>query len=144
MMKLCGNSICKPLPIIFNDCLREGKIPSDWKKAHVVLVHKKGGKQCLKNYRPTSLLPVCSKIFERLICNKIFTIFTDNKLISSNHSGFRPGDSCVNQLPAITQEIYKSFDDGLEGLKDFLKGLLLKPSFNSTSGNFLELLSDFL
>ena len=44
MIKLCGNSICKPLSIIFNDCLSEGKFLSDWKKAHVALVLKKGGK----------------------------------------------------------------------------------------------------
>ena len=39
MIKLCGNSICKPLSIIFNDCLKEGKFP--WKKAHVVLFTRK-------------------------------------------------------------------------------------------------------
>ena len=44
MIKLCGNSICKPLSIIFNDCLQEGKFPSDWKKAHVVFAQKKGDK----------------------------------------------------------------------------------------------------
>ena len=91
-----------------------GKFPSDWKKAHVVPVHKKRDKQCLKNYRPISLLPICSKIFERLIYNELFTFFTDNNLISPNQSGFRPGDSCVNQLIVITREIYKPFDDGLE------------------------------
>ena len=106
MIKLCGNSICKPLLIIFNDCLKEGKFTSDWKKAHIVTVHKNGDKQCLKNYRPISLLPICSKIFERLIYNELFTFFTDNNLISPNESGFRPGDSCVNQLIAITHEIY--------------------------------------
>ena len=74
MIKLCGNSICKPLSIIFNDCLKEGKFPSDWEKAHVVPVHKKGGKQCLENYRPISLLPICSEIFERLIYNELFTL----------------------------------------------------------------------
>ena len=68
----------------------------------------------LKSYRRISLLPICSKIFERLIYNEFFTYFTDNDLISPNQSGFRPGDSCVNQLIAITHEIYKSFDDGLE------------------------------
>ena len=67
MIKLCGNSICKPLSITFNDSLKEGKFPSDWKKARAVPVHKKGDKQCLKNYRPISLLPICSKVFERLI-----------------------------------------------------------------------------
>ena len=38
-IKLCGNSICKPVSIIFIDCLKEGKFPSDWKKAHVPPVH---------------------------------------------------------------------------------------------------------
>ena len=114
MIKLCGNLICKPLSIIYNDWLKEGKFPSDWKKAHVVPVHKKGDKQCLKNYRPISLLPICSKIFERLIYNELFTFFTDNNLISPNQSGFRPGDSCVNQLIVITHKIYKSFDEEFE------------------------------
>ena len=37
-----------------------------------------------KNYRPISLLPICSKIFERLIYNELFTFFTDKKLIYSH------------------------------------------------------------
>ena len=48
MIKLCENSICKPVSIIFNDCLKEGKFPFDLEKAHVVTVRKKGDKQCLK------------------------------------------------------------------------------------------------
>ena len=132
-----------------------GKFPSDWKKAHVVPVHKKGDKQCLKNYRPIYLLPICSKIFERLIYNELLTFFTDNNLISPNQSGFRLGDSCVNQLIAITQKICKAFDDELEVRGVFLdiskafdkvwyEGLLLKLSLNGISGNLLKLLRDFL
>ena len=41
MMKLCGNSICKPLSIIFSDCIKEEKSPSDLKKVHVIPAHKK-------------------------------------------------------------------------------------------------------
>ena len=52
-----------------------GKIPHEWKKVNVVPVHKKGNKQSLKNYRPISLLPICSKIFERLVYNEMFTFF---------------------------------------------------------------------
>ena len=100
--------------IICNDYLKERKISSDWKKAHVLPVHKKGDKQCLRHYRPICLLPICSKIFERLIYNNIFTFVTDNKLISPNQSGLRPGYSCVNQSIAITHEIYKTFDGGFE------------------------------
>ena len=57
MIKLCGNLICKALSIIFHYCLNEGKFSHEWKKAKVLLVHKKGTKQSLKNYRPISLLP---------------------------------------------------------------------------------------
>ena len=67
MIKLCGISICKPLEIIFQNCLRSGKFPSEWKKANVVPTFKKGDKQCIKNYCPVSLLPVCGKVFERLL-----------------------------------------------------------------------------
>ena len=69
MLKLCGKSICKPLDLIFQSCIKHGEFPTEWKKANVVPVHKKSDKQILKNYRPVSLLPICGKIFERLWYN---------------------------------------------------------------------------
>ena len=67
-------------------------------------------------------------------------------------SGFKLGDSCINQILAITHEIFKSFDEGFEVLLDFSKafdkvwqkGLIFKLSQNSISGNLLDILSDFL
>ena len=106
MLKLCGDSLCRPLELIFKDCLANGIFPSDWKKGYIVTVHKKNDEQCLKNYRPISLLPICSKILERLIFNEIFGSFTENDLISQHHSSFKPGDSCINHLLSITDEIY--------------------------------------
>ena len=105
MLKLCGESICKPLNLVFKSCLETGRFPSDWKKANVALVFKKGDKQLLKNYRPISLLPITGKNFERLLYNQMFEFFIRNDLISQNPPGFKPGDSCINQLLAITQEI---------------------------------------
>ena len=75
---------------------------------------QKGDKQLLKNDRPISLLPIFGKFFERIIYNNIFEYLTANKLISDNQSGFKPGDSCINQLLSITHEIYHSSDNGLE------------------------------
>ena len=100
-------------------------------------VHKKGDKQPLMNYRPISLLPIFGKIIERIIYSNIFEYLTINKLISDNQSGFKPGDSCVNQLLSITHEIYHSLDNGLKVRGVFLdiskafdkvwhKGLILK------------------
>ena len=118
-------------------------------------VHKKGNKQTLENYRPVSLLPICGKIFERLIYNSLFEFFIANELISSNQSGFKPGDSCINQLLSIIHEIYKSFDDGYEVRGVFLdiskafdkvwhNGLIYKLKQNGVSGNLLNLIIDFL
>ena len=59
------------------------------------------------NDRPISLLPICGKIFEKLIFNEMFKFFIENELISPNQSGFKPGDSCINQPLAITHEMYK-------------------------------------
>ena len=114
MLKICSLSIYKPLEIIFRTCLDHGKFPEEWKKANVVPVFKKGVKQCVKNIRPVSLLPICSKIFERIICNNTYNYLVDNNLISQNQSGFKRGDSCINQLISITHDILNSLDEGLE------------------------------
>ena len=86
------------------------------KKANIVPVHKKRDKQILKNYQTVvSLLPTCGKSFlERLIYNNLLEYFIDNDLISQNQSGFKQGNSCLNQLISITHEIYQSFDEELE------------------------------
>ena len=44
----------------------------------------------------------------------MYEFFTENDLISPNQSGFKPGDSCINQLLSIIHKNYNSFDDGLE------------------------------
>ena len=52
--------------------------------------------------------------------NEMFQFFIENKLISTSQSGFKPGNSCINQLLSITHEIYSSFDEGLEVRSVFL------------------------
>ena len=155
MLKICGSSIYGPLELIFKEGLSAGLFPSNWKKGNIVPIHKRGDKQILKNYRPVSLLLICGKIFERLIFNELLNFLLENNLISPNQSGFKPGDSCINQLLSITHKIYNSFDEGLEVKSVFLdiskafdkvchKGLLFKLSQNGISGNLLDLLSSFL
>ena len=58
MLKMCGNSIYKPLQLIFRSCIENWKLPSEWKEANAVPVHKKGNKETLENYRFVSLLPI--------------------------------------------------------------------------------------
>ena len=49
MLKLCGNAICEPLQLIFNQALVSRSFPCDWKKDYTIPIHKKGDKQTLKN-----------------------------------------------------------------------------------------------
>ena len=85
----------------------------------------------------------------------MFTFFTENNFKTPNQSGFRPGNSCVNQLLALTHKIYKLFDEGFEVRQVFLdvskasnkvwyEGLLLELNQNGISGNLLKLLYYFL
>ena len=155
MLKICGSTIYRPLEIIFKEALSTGLFPSEWKKGNIVAIHKKGDKQVLKNYRPVSLLPICGKVFERLIFNEMCCFLLENNLVSPNQSGFKPGVSCINQLLSITHEIFQSIDEGFEVRSVFLdiskasdkvwhKGLIFKLSQNGISGNLLDILSDFL
>ena len=81
----------------------------EWKKANTIPVHKKGDKQFITNYQLVSILPICEKVFEKIILNSLF-VYLNKNLVNSNQSGFRPCDSCVNQLISITHDIYKAFD----------------------------------
>ena len=62
------------------------------------------------NYRPVSLLPICGKIFERLIFNPVFEFLDENKLLSPNRFGFRTNESCENKLLSIVHSVYADFD----------------------------------
>ena len=146
ILKLCGEAICRPLNTIFKTCLNTGKFSSEWKKGNVVPIHKKDDKQTVKNYRPVSLLPICGKIFECLIYNVMYDFLIENDLLSPNQSGFRSGDSCINQLLSINHEILNAFDKGLEVRGIFLDiskafdkvwhdGLIFKLRQNGISGD---------
>ena len=65
MLILCATSISKPLYILFNNSVINECFPNEWKKANIIPVHVKGDKQIIKNSRAVSLLPNCSKIFEK-------------------------------------------------------------------------------
>ena len=84
----------------------------------------------------------------------MFKFFNENNLISPKQSGFKPGDSCIDQLRSITHEIYEELDAGREVRSVFLdiskafdkvwhEGVLFKLSQNGISGNLLKLLTVF-
>ena len=113
MLKLCGDSVWKPLEIIFKNCLQEGLLPHEWKKANAQkLINKKNDPQKISsNYQPVSLLPVCSKIFESCIYNSMYRQFDNNLLISKPFLTFltKPGTKVL--FMCCTSMVLLEFND---------------------------------
>ena len=108
----------------------------------------------VKELQTNLIAAIFGKNFE-IIYNNIFEYLTTNKFILVNQSGFKPGDSCVNQLLSITHEIYHSLDNGLDVRGVFLdlskafdkvwdEGLTLKLNQHGIMENLLCLIKCFL
>lgn len=99
---------CYPfIKCIIHKSLNNSIFPESWKVANVTPVFKKGDKSSVSNYRPTSLLSIIGKLMERCVFKYfMYTIFLRCKFFFTKHqSDFTPGDSAINQLLDITNDI---------------------------------------
>ena len=88
MLQKFSSELSLPLMIILNQCITSGIFPAKLKIGKVVPIYKKKDPEVFDNYRPITLLPAISKIFERAICNQIYEYMISNNLICSNQYGF--------------------------------------------------------
>ena len=93
LLKLIAGDISKCITLIINQSLYAGIIPDKLKIAKVTPIHKKGGSKLITNYRPISVLPVISKIFEKVICDQLNHHFVSNKLLCPQQYGFTKNSS---------------------------------------------------
>ena len=157
MIKICDKSLLKLLIILFENSTKSSCYPDIWKRSNIIPVHKKNDKQLVNNYRPISLLPIFGKILEKVLFDRIYGFLLEENLLNPNQSGFRPSDSCINQLLAITHEIFEAFDcnPSLEVRAVFVdiskifdkvwhEGLLYKLKSMGISGELYNLLENYL
>jgi hypothetical protein len=85
-----------------------GIFPSAWKKAIVTPVYKKGNKFNMNNYRPISILPVVSRVFERLLSVQLSNYIESNQLFSPYQHGFRTARSCQSALISLKNRLFKN------------------------------------
>ena len=109
-----------------------GKIPGAWKRAHVVPIFKKGDKSHVNNYRPISLLPIVSKVFERCIVNHVYPFLSP--VLHNLQHGFLKNRSCTTQLLKVYHSIGTILDRG--GQVDILY-LDFSKAFDSVSHSLL-------
>ena len=101
-------------------------------------------------------MPICGKLFEKLVFNALYSYLNNNNLLSHNQSGFRPDDSTTNQLLYFVNEIHEAFEDKsldvravfLDISKAFDKvwhdGLIFKIKQNGVHGKLLNLFENYL
>ena len=90
------------MSFIFNGSFRDCQVPTAWKTALIVPVHKGGSKSLLSNYRPIALLNVVSKLIKKIVHQRLEQFL--QPVLSSKQSGFKKGDGVHLQLARLLQE----------------------------------------
>ena len=111
VLKNCEPELSYILAELFNKCLKESCFPDCWKVSSVVPVFKNvGGRSTAKNYHPVSLLSVVSKVFEKLVNNRIVDHLEKCGLFSDFQYGFRSSRSTADLLTAVSDRIARAFN----------------------------------
>jgi hypothetical protein len=111
-IKLVSTDLIGPLTYIINTCIDSSLFPRTWKTARVSPIPKINNPTCEKDYRPISILPALSKIFERLVNNQIVTYIDEQGLLASGISGYRSGYSTTTVLLRIRDDVIKAMKRG--------------------------------
>ena len=105
--------LAKPITQLCNLSIKLSSFPTRCKIAKIKPIYKKGSKIDPQNYRPISLLPLISKIFEKVIHDQTQNYITKNKILYALQSGFRSKYSTNSCLVYLTNLISEGFDTGL-------------------------------
>lgn len=101
MLQDGGEPVIKELTCLYNRCLTEGKVPNKWKNGIVTILHKKGDKADIKNYRPISLLSIIYKTFSQILLKRMSHTLDYHQ--PREQAGFRSGYSTIDHIQTISQ-----------------------------------------
>ena len=119
-VKQIAPQIVNQLADIFNKSFLTGIVASKLKIAKVIPLYKAKDPALFSNYRPISLLPVFSKILERLMYNRLYNFLTEHNILSTNQFGFRKKYSTFLALMDLVDNISKNIDEGNYSIGIFL------------------------
>ena len=124
----------EPLVHISNISILHGVFPNELKIAKVIPLYKGGESKLLVNYRPVSVLPVFSKLLERLMYERITEFIDENEVLYNLQFGFRKNHSTTIALSLLNDKISKSLCDGEYVLGVFL---VFSKAFDSVNHGIL-------
>ena len=126
--------IRSPLTHILNMSLLEGVFPNELKIANVLPLYKADDDMSFNNYRPVSVLSVLSKVFERIMYNRLISFLESNKNLFNNQFGFRKQHSTYMALVLLLDKIVKALENG-----EYVIGIFLdfSKAFDTVDHNIL-------
>ena len=112
LLKEIAPYITNTLTLIINQSLSSGIFPNRLKIAKVVPLYKKGDSHIIDNYRPISLLPSISKIFEKIVFKQLYDYFLTKKLLYNSQYGFRKDHSTEFASLELVDKVTQDLDQG--------------------------------
>ena len=108
LLKHLSASFSRVLCYLFNSCMLAGVFPDELKIAKVIPLFKTGNRNSVSNYRPISILPTLSKIFEKLINKRIYEFLETHNIIYNCQFGFRQKHSTIHAVQTAVTSVIKS------------------------------------
>ena len=134
VIKGVSRELASPLSAFLNYCLREGIYPECFKVARVVPVYKGEDPTQFGNYRPVSVLPVLSQVFERVLQNRLVEFFSETGVLIPGQYGFRAGHSTAMAVLDMVEKIRGAWNSGNSALGVFID---LKKAFDTVDHHIL-------
>ena len=132
--KLFVDQYIEPLTYLSNKSIAQGVFPDELKLAQVVPIFKAGDEQLVQNYRPISVLPFISKIYEKIVANYLIDFLDSNNLLYKYQFGFRKSHSTSHAIITLVDKVSRALDTG-----KFVVGLYLdiKKAFDAVPHSIL-------
>ena len=120
VLKQVGQELARPLTLLINLSFSEGFFPDDLKIARVVPVFKTGDRSDEKNYRPISILPVVSKLYEYAILDRLLSFLEEHNILSDRQFGFRKGKSTGMAVASLYEKAISDLEKGMRVAANFI------------------------
>ena len=120
LLKVIGSSISPLLGLLVNQSFQSGTFPNKLKIARVISLFKKGNPELPSNYRPISLLPIFSKIFEKLMYRRLYRFLEIHKVLYSLQFGFQENHSIDHAQVSLTEAVSNTLDNKRFGCGIFI------------------------
>jgi len=112
-LKIVSCIVSEWLSKFFNKCMTTGEFPDSWKIAHITPIPKVRSPSSSPEYRPISVLPVLSKLFEKVLYHRVYSYLIEHNLVDKRQYAFRENHSTELAITTIYDELLRNFDNKL-------------------------------